>query len=106
MAESLQKDRWIGSWRWGFARASQPNRVPQGWRAHLGVIGVELLLAAALVHWLRSGRIVLLQVPVEKGSLWWVQFPWFAPAAVLTGIIALVTFVSTRAQTQEHFERK
>jgi hypothetical protein len=70
------------------------------------VIGVEILLAAALIYWLGSGRIVLLRVPVEKGSLWWVQFPWFAPAAVLTGVIALVTFLFTRAQTQEHFERQ
>jgi hypothetical protein len=70
------------------------------------VIVVELLLAAALIRLLRSGQIVVFQVPVEKGSVWWIQFPWFAPAAAFAAVITLVTFLFTRAQNQEQFERQ
>jgi hypothetical protein len=106
MTEIRHKDHSIERLRRSFARATQRIRVPWGWRPHLLAIVVELLLAAVLVRLLRSGHIVVLQVPVEKGSVWWVQFPWFAPAAVFTGVIALVTFAFTRAQNQEHFERQ
>jgi hypothetical protein len=106
MTEIRRKDHRAGRLRRGFALASQPIRVPRGWRVHLLLILVELLLAAALIRLLWFGRIVVLQVPVEKGSSWLVQFPWFAAAAVFSGVIALVTFLFTRAQNQEQFERQ
>src|SRR5712691_7890146 len=106
MTESRHKDHSIGRLRRGFARASRRIRVPWGWRLHLLVIVVELLLAAALIRLLRSGHIVVFQVPVEKGSVWWIQFPWFAPAAAFAAVITLVTFLFTRAQNQEQFERQ
>jgi hypothetical protein len=60
-------------------------------------VTAELALVATLC---RSGFFV--PILVEKGSLWWTQFPWSAAA----GLIALATFLLNRAQQQQHFDRK
>jgi pentapeptide repeat protein len=76
------------------------------WRVHLLLIAGELILAAAVVRWIRSGHLVVFRIEVEKGTLWWTQFPWYALAAAFAGAIALVTFLCTRAQNQQQFERQ
>jgi hypothetical protein len=78
----------------------------KAWRVHLLLIAGEVILAAAVIRWIRSGHTVVFRIEVEKGSLWWTQFPWYAAAAAFAGAIALITFLSTRAQNQQHFERQ
>jgi hypothetical protein len=102
MTEIPPKDPSTTRLRRRLARAFQRS-LPWGWRLHLLLIGVELLLAAVLVRLLWSGR---LRIPVEKGSSLWTQFPWFPVAAIFSAMIGLVTFLFTRAQNQQQFEHQ
>jgi hypothetical protein len=88
------------------ARSRLRIAAPSGWGFNLLLLAVEVLLAACVIRWIGSGHLLVLRITAERGSLWWTQFPWYAAAAAFAGAIALVTFLFTRAQNQQQFERQ